>query len=269
VILVPAALAIFLWLLAIVTVVLFLSKTWWMPELVSAHGIAVDDQFEVTLAIAGLIFLLAHLALGYFIWRYRRGTEQRAIYFSGNHRLEAGWTIATGVLFIGLGVQGNGVWARYLGESIPANAVSIEITAQQFAWNIRYPGADGLFGRTDPKLIDDSIGNYAGIDPKDPAGSDDILTQNIMAVPVNRAVRIVLRSKDVTHSFFVPQLRVKQDAVPGLNIPVHFTATKTGEYEIACAELCGMQHYKMRGRLQVVSEPEFATWLKSRAAQQE
>jgi cytochrome c oxidase subunit II len=264
---VPAALAAFLWLLATGTVALFLSKTWWTPQLASAHGAAIDVQLSLTLAIAGLIFLLAHLALGYIIWRYRWGTKQSAGYFNGNHRLEAGWTTATAVLFIALGVQGNGVWARYLAESVPEDATSIEITAQQFAWNIRYPGADDRFGRTDPKLIDDSTGNYVGIDPKDPAGRDDILTQNIMAVPVDRVVRIVLRSKDVTHSFFVPQFRVKQDAVPGLSIPVHFTATKTGEYEIACAELCGMQHYKMRGRLQVMTEPGFAAWLKSRSPQ--
>jgi cytochrome c oxidase subunit 2 len=238
-----------------------------MPELASAHGGAIDHQFGLTLAVAGLIFLLAHLALGYFTWRYRRGTQESATYCDGDHRLEVGWTIATAVLFIALGVQGNRVWASYLAESISADAISIEITAQQFAWNIRYSGIDGRFGRTDPKLIDDSIGNYVGVDPADPAGRDDIVTQNIMAVPINRAVRIILRSKDVTHSFFVPQLRVKQDVVPGLSIPVHFTATKTGDYEIACAELCGMQHYKMRSRLQVLGEPEFEAWLKSRAAQ--
>jgi cytochrome c oxidase subunit II len=264
---VPVALTAFLWLLATITVALFGAKAWWMPQLAAAHGGAIDDQLGFTLAVAGLIFLLAHLALGYFTWRYRRRPQQRATYSEGSHRLEAIWTIATAVLFIGLGIQGNSVWARYLAESIPADVMNIEITAQQFAWNIRYAGPDGRFGRTDPKLMDDSVGNYVGIDPKDPAGTDDILTQNIMAVPVNRAIRIVLRSKDVTHSFFVPQFRVKQDAVPGLGIPVHFTPMKIGEYEIACAELCGMQHYKMRGRLQVLPEPEFATWLRSRAVQ--
>jgi cytochrome c oxidase subunit II len=264
---VPAALTAFLWLLATITVALFVSKTWWMPELAAAHGGAIDNQLGFTLAVAGGIFLLAHLALGYFVWRYRRRTQEPATYWEGDHRLEAGWTITTAVLFIGLGIQGNGVWARYLAEGIPPDALTVEMTAQQFAWNIRYAGPDGRFGRTDPKLINDSVGNYIGIDPKDSGGNDDIVTQNILAVPVDRAVRIVLRSKDVTHSFFVPQLRVKQDAVPGLSIPVHFTATKVGEYEIACAELCGMQHYKMRGRLQVVAEPDFVAWLKARAAQ--
>jgi cytochrome c oxidase subunit 2 len=103
------------------------------------------------------------------------------------------------------------------------------------------------------------------MDPKDPAGRDDVTTQNIMAVPVNRPVSVLLRAKDVTHSFFVPHLRVKQDAVPGMAIRTHFTATKTGEYEIACAELCGMQHYKMRGRLLVMDDAGFRDWLKQRA----
>jgi cytochrome c oxidase subunit 2 len=172
----------------------------------------------------------------------------------------------TAVIFIGLGIQGNRVWAAYFLTDAPPGALTIEVTAQQFAWNFRYPGPDGKFGRTDPKLIDDSLGNYIGLDPKDPAGQDDVTTQNIMAVPLNRPVRVMLRSKDVTHSFFVPQLRVKQDAVPGMAIRIHFTATKAGEYEIACAELCGMQHYKMRGRLLVMEEAEFQKWLKSRAA---
>jgi cytochrome c oxidase subunit 2 len=115
--------------------------------------------------------------------------------------------------------------------------------------------------------VNDSLGNYLGLDANDAAGQDDIVAQNLMAVPINRPVRVVLRTKDVTHSFFVPRFRVKQDAVPGMAIPVHFTATKPGEYEVACAELCGMQHYKMRARLQVLEDAEFQSWLKSRAAQ--
>jgi len=172
----------------------------------------------------------------------------------------------TAVVFIGLGVQGNRVWAEYFLTDAPPEALTVEVTAQQFAWNIRYPGPDGKFGRTDPALIDDAIGNFLGLDPKDPAGRDDVTTQNIMAAPVDRPVRVILRTKDVIHSFFVPQMRVKQDSVPGMAIRVHFTATKTGEYEIACAELCGMQHYKMRGRLLVMPEANYANWLKERAS---
>jgi cytochrome c oxidase subunit 2 len=262
---VPAALAGFLWLLAIGTVALFSARTWWLPDLASAHGGAIDRQFVLTLGIAGIVFFIAHLALGYLTWRYRGGSHERARWLEGNHKFEAAWTIATAVLFIGLAVQGNRVWARYGSETIPPDAISIEITAQQFAWNVRYTGADGRFGRTDSRHIDDATGNYVGLDPADPAGADDIVAQNVMAVPVGRVVRLMLRSKDVIHSFFVPQLRVKQDAVPGLTIPLHFTATKPGEYEIACAELCGMQHYKMRGRIQVLTEPQFRSWLQSHA----
>ena len=262
----PLLLAIFLWSMTIVTVGVFLTRIWWPPDLASVHGQLIDDQMVITLIAAGIVFFLAQLALGYFIWKYRaRGTE-RAVYWHDNPRLEMTWTIGTLVLFVGLGIQGNRVWANYVAAETPPDAVTVEVTGQQFAWNIRYPGADGRFGRTDPKLIDDAIGNYLGIDPQDAAGNDDIVTQNLMAVPINRPVRVILRSKDVTHSFFVPRFRVKQDAVPGMGIPIHFTATKPGEYEVACAELCGMQHYKMRARLQVVGDAEYDSWLKSRAA---
>jgi cytochrome c oxidase subunit 2 len=261
----PLSLAIFFWFVAIVTVLVFVGRVWWPPELASAHGQAIDDQLVLTLIVSGIVFFLAQIVLGYFIWRYRARGSERATYWHDNPKLETTWTVATVILFVGLGIQGNRVWANYFQAELPADAVTIEMTGQQFAWNVRYPGADGKFGRTDPRLVDDAVGNYLGLDPKDAAGKDDIITQNLVSVPINRPVRVILRSKDVTHAFFVPQFRVKQDAVPGLAIPVHFTATKPGEYEIACAELCGMQHYKMRGRLQVVSQAEHESWLKSRA----
>ncbi len=259
-------LALFFWAVAIATVAIFVTRVWWLPELVSAHGQAVDDQFVLTIVIAGIVFFLAQAGLGYFIWRYRSRGSGRASYWHESPKLEVTWTVLTAVVFIGLGIQGNRVWAEYFLTDAPPDALTVEVTAQQFAWNIRYPGPDGKFGRTDPALIDDAVGNFLGLDPKDPAGRDDVATQNIMAVPVNRPVRVILRTKDVIHSFFVPQMRVKQDSVPGMAIRVHFTATKTGEYEIACAELCGMQHYKMRGRLLVMPEADYANWLKERAS---
>ena len=260
------ALGAFFWLVAIVTVGIFLGRVWWLPELVSVHGAAIDQQMILTLWVAGATFFLAQIGLGYFIWRYRVRGPGRADNWHESPALELTWTIATAVVFVGLAIQGNRVWANYLLTEVTANAVTVEVTPQQFAWNIRYAGVDGKFGRTDPKRINDGTGNFLGIDPTDPAGGDDVTTQNIMAVPANRPVRVILRSKDVTHSFFVPQLRVKQDAVPGMAIMVHFTATKSGEYEIACAELCGMQHYKMRGRLLVMPEADYEKWLKARAA---
>ncbi len=258
-------LAVFFWLMATATVGIFIARVWWLPELISAHGGAIDNEMILTLIVAGIVFFLAQATLGYFIWRYRARGGERASYWHESPKLEFTWTVITAVVFIALGVQGNRIWAAYFLSDGPPNPVMIEVTAQQFAWNVRYPGPDGRFGRTDPAQVDDSVGNYLGLDSKDPAARDDIVTQNIMAVPLNRPVRVILRSKDVTHSFFVAQLRLKQDAVPGMAIPVHFTAVKPGEYEIACAELCGMQHYKMRGRLLVMPETEFERWLKARA----
>jgi len=260
------ALCLFFWAVATITVGILVGKVWWLPELISVHGAEIDRQLVLTLIIAGVVFFLAQVGLGLFIWKFRRRGTERASYWHENSKLEATWTTLTLILFLGLGIEGDRIWAGYFMHQSPPDAVVIEVTAQQFAWNFRYPGADGVFGRTRPQLIDDSGGNYIGLDPKDPAGKDDVTAQNILAVPVNREVRVILRSKDVTHSFFVPQLRVKQDAVPGMGIQVHFTATKTGEYEVACAELCGMQHYKMRARLLVMQEGEFQNWLKARAA---
>ncbi len=262
----PLVLGLFFWAVAIITVAIFIGRVWWMPELASVHGAGIDHQFVLTLVVAGVAFFLAQVALGYLIWRYRgRGTE-RATYWHESPKLEVTWTAVTAIVFIGLAVQGNRIWARYIFASLAPGATVVEVTAQQFAWNIRYAGADGQFGRTNPRLINDANAEFLGLDPKDPAGKDDIVTQNILAVPVNRPVRVMLRTKDVTHSFFVPNLRVKQDAVPGLTIPVNFTPTKVGEFEIACAELCGMQHYKMRARLLVMPEAEYQNWLKKRAS---
>ena len=264
----PFALAVFFWLVAGITVALFIGKVWWLPPLISEHGAAIDRQLVLTLIIAGIAFFLAQVSLGYLICRFRAKSGQRASYWHESSRMEAVWTTGTAIVFIGLSLSGNRIWAEYILTAPSPDSLSIEVTAQQFAWNIRYAGPDGKFGRTDPRLINDANANYLGLDAKDLATRDDIATQNIIAVPVNRPVRVMLRTKDVTHSFFVPVLRVKQDAVPGLMIPIHFTATKIGEYEVACAELCGMQHYKMRARLLVMSEADFENWLKQRASMQ-
>jgi len=258
-------LAVFFWAVGVVTVLIFAGHVWWLPELVSVEGAAMDQQFVLTLCVAGATFFLAQVGLGSLIWRYRaRGTE-RAEHWHESPKLEMTWTVVTAIVFIGLGIQGSRLWADYFLYEAPKNVLMVEVTAQQFVWNIRYAGPDGRFGRTDPKLINDAQVNYIGLDAKDPASRDDVLTQNLMAVPVNRPVQVILRTKDVTHSFFVPPLRVKQDAVPGMAIRVHFTATKEGQYEIACAELCGMQHYKMRGLLLVMPDADYQAWLKQRA----
>jgi len=260
-------LAILIWLITLTTLVSIAGHFWWMPELISEHGKGIDSQFNLTMAVVAIAFTLAQVGLGYCVLKFRDRPRAQATYSHGSSKLELIWTVVTAVVFVTLGITGQRVWAQLHLTQPPPDAIPIEVTAQQFAWNIRYPGPDGAFGRTDPTLVDDTGGNPVGLDPKDPAGKDDIVTVNQMAIPVNRPVRVILRSKDVTHSFFVPTLRMKQDAVPGMGMMIHFTATKTGKYEIACAELCGMLHFQMRAFLNVMSDQDYQNWLKQRASQ--
>jgi len=257
-------LALFLLLFTVLTVYLFAVKEWWFPAPITALGHDIDAQFMRTLVITGLVFVLSQLGLAWVIFRYRdRG--QRATYSHGHNTMEIVWTLATAVMFIGLGLYAERSWAAVHFQGAAPGALQVEVTGQQFAWNFRYPGADGKFGRSDPKLMDDAAGNPLGLDPDDPASKDDIVVP-VIVVPVNRQVQLLIRSKDVTHSFFVRELRLKQDAVPGLVIPIHFTATQTGNYEVACAELCGLGHHRMRTFLQVKTPEEFNTWMQQQAA---
>lgn len=258
------ALAVLIWLITLFAVVLFSGRYGWFPETISEFGPAIDAQFMRTLVVVGIAFVLSQVGLGYYVWRYRDTGRGEAVYTHGNTKLEVTIMLIVTVVFVTLAALGQRVWAQLHLQEGPADAIQIEVTGQQFVWNIRYPGADGKFGRTDPKLINDQE-NPVGVDPKDPASKDDVVSVNRMAIPVNRSVQVILRAKDVTHSFFVPALRFKQDTVPGLAIPIHFKALKTGEYEIACAELCGLGHYKMKGYLMVMSDEEYAAWLKDRA----
>ena len=254
-------LAITIWIITLIIVVLFAGRVWWFPESASSHGAQVDTQFVYTLIVTGVIFILAQVALGYFIMRYRERPGQKATYSHGNDKMEIIWTTATTVLFYVMVLLGFQVWIEMYIQAASEDALQIEVTGQQFAWNIRYPGPDGLFGSTSPELIDDSAGNPLGLDPDDPAGQDDIVLPT-MAVPVDRPIELLLRSKDVTHGFSVRELRVKQDTLPGMVIPLRFTATKLGKYEIACAELCGLGHHRMRSFIDVFSEEDYAEWLR-------
>jgi cytochrome c oxidase subunit 2 len=259
-----AALAVLIWLITLVAAYLFSGIPGWFPEQISEHGGAIDQQFLRTLVVVAIAFISAQVTLGYCIWHYRGRGKERATYTHGSTGVEIGLMLLTATVFVILAATGQKVWAQLHLKEAPPDALQIEVTAQQFAWNIRYPGADGKFGNTIPKLIDDQS-NPVGLDPKDPASKDDVVSVNRLAIPVNRPIQLILRSKDVTHSFFVPVLRLKQDTVPGMRIPIHFKAMKTGEYEIACAELCGLTHFKMRGFLMVMSDQEFTAWLKERA----
>ena len=247
-----------IWALTAVICDYFAAKTWWFPPSINAHGAVYDEQFMRTLIVVGIIFFLAQFALGYVIVRFR-DDGRRAGYSHGNNRLESIWTSATALLFLGLVVMGTKIWAGVHFDEAPADSIQIQVMAKQFAWNFRYPGPDGKLGRTDLKLINDAAGNPFGIDDKDPAGKDDVVSASIK-VPVGRHIKLNMQSRDVIHNFFVRELRMKQDIVPGMEIPLHFQADQIGVYEIPCSELCGLGHFQMRTTLQVMSNEDFEKW---------
>ncbi len=258
------ALATFIALMTVITVYIFMAKIWWFPPAITDFGHEIDDQFGRTLLITGVVFVAAQFGLAYAIYRFR-DHGQKATYFEGNNTMEIVWTLATVVLFVGLGLYARSAWAQVHFVGASPGALPIEVTAQQFAWNFRYAGVDGKFGRTKPELVSASTGNPIGLDPTDPSSKDDIVSP-VIAVPAGREVELILRSQDVTHSFFVRELRLKQDAVPGMEIHMHFTATEPGNYELLCAELCGLGHYRMHSMLNVMTEADFEKWLKDQAA---
>ena len=261
-----------IWLITLIGSYFIVAKTWWLPVGASAAAAGIDHHFNTTFILMGAVFIAAQLALGWFAWKYRdRGAGTApAQYSHGNNTLEILWTILTVILFIGLNLASESIWATERFEAAKPGSVQVEVTGMQFAWYFRYPGADGKFGATKPELEDASLGGAGalGLDPTDPASKDDVIT-GTMVVPVNRQIEVILRSHDVIHSFFVPTMRFKQDAVPGLAIHMHFTPIETGEFEIACAELCGLGHYKMHGIVKVVSDEEFSQWLAAREAEKQ
>ena len=260
-----------IWLITLFSTYFFVAKTWWLPAGASAAAAGIDHHFTVSFYLMGFVFVAAQLALGYLVWKYREGgSSQKASYSHGNTTLEVVWTVLTTILFVGLNLASSSIWAAERFRAAEANAIHVEVTGMQFAWYFRYPGPDGKFGLTKPELEDASAGGEAalGLDTHDPASKDDVVS-GVMVVPVNREIEVILRAHDVIHSFFVPNMRFKQDAVPGLAIHMHFTPIQTGEYEIACAELCGLGHYKMHGMLKVVSQEEFDKWLAAREAEKQ
>jgi len=265
------ALMALIWLITLISTYFFVAKTWWLPAGAAAAAAWIDHQFALTFIIMGIVFVTAQVSLGYIVWRYRETPKAPPVQYShGNTTLEITWTALTAVLFIGLNLMGSSVWASQRFDPAESGAVQVEATGMQFAWYFRYPGPDGKYGATSPKLIDPSAGGEAavGLNTADPAAKDDVVT-GTMYLPLNREVDLSLRSIDVIHDLFVPSLRFKQDAVPGLNIHMHFKPTQIGEYEIACAELCGLGHYKMHGMVHVVSQEDFDKWLAAREAEKQ
>jgi cytochrome c oxidase subunit II len=250
-------LALLVWILAAAAGWLFAGKFSSLPPAINQHAVAFDRQFGLTLSVTGAIFILAQAALGFMVWRHRKRKPARFI--EGDNRLEFLWTGATTVLFLSLLFAGSKIWADVQFAPPPAGAARVEVSAKQFAWAFRYPGPDGKFGRTDIRLVNDAAGNPFGIDEKDPAGKDDIVSSSLR-VAKGQPVVLLLTARDVIHNFFVPELRIKQDLVPGMIIPLVVQGDREGVYEVACSELCGLGHHQMRTTMQVMTPEEFERW---------
>lgn len=232
----------------------------WLPAAISDHAVEYDAQFMRTLVAAGIIFVLAQTALIAVVWRFRPSRKTKGFGGTrGNTLLETVWTTATALLFLGLLALGARLWASVQFTPAPPDAETIEVLSKQFAWSFRYPGVDARFGRMDVRLMDDAGGNPFGLDPSDPGGKDDIVSATLK-IPAGRPVKLLLTSVDVIHSFFVRELRLKQDLVPSMRIPLFFTATVPGVYEIPCAELCGLGHSQMRSTMIVLPPAEYDRW---------
>jgi len=233
---------------------------WWLPPQASTFAPTIDSMFTWILIITGITFVLVEVGLIWFVIAYRGRPGRKAFYTHGNTRAEVIWTAIPAVTMVILGLASNGLWVKIKGRhSVPADAYPIGVHAKQFEWWLTYPGADGKLGRVLPELV--SKANPTGLDTTDAASHDDLVIRNQLHVPVGRPVVVYLTSEDVIHSFYVPQFRVRQDAVPGMEIRVWFEATVPGKYELGCSQLCGMGHYKMRAQVFVHTQAEYDAWL--------
>jgi cytochrome c oxidase subunit 2 len=252
-----------------------------LPELASTHGGQIDGLIGWTHVFMLVLFVGWGSFFVYTLFRFHRSRNPVANYAGVKSHtssyLEAGVAVVEMILLFGFAIP---IWAARV-DRIPPESESlvVQVTGEQFAWNVHYPGPDGKFGRTDIKLLD-LQSNPLGIDRSDPAAKDDVTTLNQLYLPVNKPIIVKLRSKDVIHSFGVPELRVKQDAIPGLTIPIWFVANVTTEemrtrlgkpefqYEIACAQLCGLGHYRMRGFVTVQTAEDFRKWMDEKVKEQ-
>ena len=260
-------LGVLLGILIIVSLWLFIAKPWWFPTLHSVHGAEIDGVFRAVLIVTGIAFVITQGLLGYFVARYGTNGSEHADYWHDNPKAEFFLLTATAIILVVLVFMGQRVWLRYYFSGLPENATILHVTGQQFQWQFHYPGPDGKFGATDLNLVgSSSAAAQIGLKEDDPNAKDDVVITGEMHVPMDKPVVVQLRSKDVIHSFFLPNFRVKQDAVPGLAIEVSFTPTATGRYEIACAELCGNNHFKMSGHITVEPNEDFDKWLKEQLA---
>lgn len=232
-----------------------------LPPRASAHAGQIDSMIALVHWLMLLLFVGWALYFIYTLVRFRRSANPRANYHGVkshfSNYVEIGVAVFEAVLLIGFAIP---IWAVRV-NAFPAEREStvVRVMARQFEWHAHYPGPDGRFGRTNVKLV--SPTNAIGLDRSDPAAQDDITTVNQLNLPTGKPVLIYLTSQDVIHSFSIIQMRVKQDAIPGMEIPVWFEPTETGQYEINCSQLCGLGHFRMRGFVTIQTPEEFQNWM--------
>ena len=213
--------------------------SWLMDESASSVGPQIDRLYYIILVVTGIVFVLTEVTLIVFLVKYRHREGRKAEYIHGNTKAEIVWTTIPAVIVLSIALMSRGLWAEIKDpENVPSNALHIMLTAKQFEWNLTYPGPDGEL-RT----------------------ADDFTVRNRLDIPVDRPTVLEMHSLDVIHSFFVPEFRLKQDVVPGMDMQMWFQPTRTGEFGIGCAELCGIGHTRMRGTLTVHSASDYQTWI--------
>jgi len=232
-----------------------------LPVQASAHAPQLDRITILVHALMAVLFVGWSAYFAYVLVRFRRKRHPVADFHGARGHwsswTEAGVAIVEVVLLAAFSIP---AWASRVSPA-PSGALPVRVVAQQFSWTFHYPGPDGEFGRVDAALITGD--NPAGLDRASPHGADDVVSVNDLHLPLGRAVLIQLSARDVVHSFGVPAMRVKQDAIPGMSVPVWFTPTLAGTYDIACSQLCGLAHYRMRATMSIVSPDDFAAWLRA------
>ncbi len=269
-------------IVGLIPLALSTDRVWWMPPNGALHGLAIDRLMWWNLAILSALFLLAHILLIAALFRSRHlkqrhsddQREEESIQSVHSHKRrkvsdnlwksELILLFALTLLYTWMAISAQRLWATIRYQGAAPQALQVEVTGEQFQWYFRYPGVDALFGLTRPELINAPAGNPLGLDRTDARSADDIVS-SILVLPAGREVDLNLRSIDVIHGFFIPGMRLKQNAVPGMPMHVHFTPSTPGDYAILCSQVCGLGHARMQTHLRVVSSDEYLTWLASHA----
>jgi cytochrome c oxidase subunit 2 len=249
--------AIIIVLVALGSVVFHLLSPWWWTPIASNWSY-IDHTIELTFWITGIVFVAVVLFVAYCIYKFRHEEGRKAIYEPENKKLELWLTIATGIGVAAMLAPGLFVWGQFV--TVPAGAAELEIVGQQWQWSYRLPGKDGKLGTSFSNLI--SPENPLGVNPSDTSGQDDFVVEGgEIHVPIGKPVKVLLRAVDVLHDFYVPEFRAKMDIIPGMVTYFWFTPTRTGTFDVLCAELCGVGHHIMRGKVMVDTEADYQTWL--------